>query len=251
MPKKVETAVKAPKKTVTKKVEKVEAVITAPIAVEKKSTGKSSLSAPVYSLAGIESGKMSLPASLFGVEINTALLAQAMRVYFTNEQSHWSNTKTRGQVRGSTRKIWKQKGTGRARHGAITAPIFVGGGIALGPKARKTTLDLPKKMKKQALISALSQKQSESEIFGLDTIAGATGKTKEMATFVKTLNKRSVLIVADAGNDNVFRATRNLKGLDFLSVDQLNAFEVINHQSILLTKEAVDILIKKVEKETK
>lgn len=88
----------------------------------------SSLSAPVYSLAGTESGSLDLPKEVFGVKVNKNLLAQAVRVYSNNQKGHWSHTKTRGEVTGSTRKIFKQKHTGRARHGSIKAPIFVGGG---------------------------------------------------------------------------------------------------------------------------
>src|SRR3989344_1873864 len=101
---------------------------------------------------------MALPKEIFGQEVNTKLLAQAMRVYMTNLKKFTASTKTRGEVRGSTAKIYRQKGTGRARHGAITAPIFVGGGIVFGPKPRKVVLDLPKKMKKAALLAALSDK---------------------------------------------------------------------------------------------
>ena len=107
-----------------------------------------------FDLSGKEVGSVALAESVFGGKVNKNLLAQAMRVYNANRQNHWGNTKTRGEVQGSTRKIFKQKGTGNARHGSLLAPIFVGGGIALGPRTRKTELDLPKKMKAAALLSA-------------------------------------------------------------------------------------------------
>lgn len=215
--------------------------------IEKKKTiAKNNFSVPVVSLTGKEVGALELPKEIFGVKINTSLLAQAMRIYLNNQKSHWSNTKTRGEVTGSTRKIYKQKGTGRARHGAITAPIFVGGGVALGPKARKVVLELPKKMKRVALISALAQKLSENAILGIEGLDKASGKTKEMAKFLKNLDKKSVLVVADQKIDSVQRSVRNLKSIDFLAADQLNAFEIIKHQSLLLTKAAVERLLAKI-----
>lgn len=209
-------------------------------AVKAKTT--LNLLVPVYSLAGNAVGTMSLPKEIFGVKVNTNLLAQAMRVYMNNQKGHFSNTKTRGEVEGSTRKIYAQKGTGRARHGSIRAPIFVGGGIALGPKSRKVILDLPKKMKKASLISALAQKMSEKQILGLSGLDKSSGKTSEMAKLFNKLEKKSILIIGDKNLDNTQRSVRNIQGLSFLSVDQINAYEIVKHQSLILTKEAVDKL---------
>lgn len=204
------------------------------------------LSIPVFSLVGKEVGFLELPKEIFGVKVNSSLLAQAMRIYLNNQKSHWSNTKTRGEVTGSTRKIYKQKGTGRARHGAITAPIFVGGGVALGPKARKVVLELPKKMKRVALLSALAQKLTDSAVKGILGLEKSSGKTKEMANLFRALNLKSALVVGDKKIDIAQRALRNIKGVNFLPADQLNAFEIIRHQSLLLTKEAVEKLQAKV-----
>lgn len=211
-------------------------------AVVKVEPKPGSLSVPVLSLAGQSAGNLNLPKEIFGVEVNKPLLAQAARVYSTNKKTHWANTKTRSEVVGSTRKIYRQKGTGGARHGAKKAPIFIGGGIALGPKSRKTILGLPKKMRKAALNSALSQKVQQGEIVAVDGLDKATGKTKQMAKLFKGLEKRSALIVNDQKADSASRAIRNIPGIDFLTVDQLNAYEVIKHQSLFLTKSAVDKL---------
>lgn len=220
------------------KSEKVEAVAKAPA----KSGG---LSVAMYSLLGKEAGSLDLPKAVFGAEINRALLAQALRVYLNNQKGHFSNTKTRGEVEGSTRKIYKQKGTGRARHGGIRAPIFVGGGIALGPKSRQALLELPRKMKKAALISALSQKHLDKDIFAVSGLEKATGKTSQFSKFLKTLGKKSILIVSEK-NDLASRATKNLKGINLVSTDEVNAFEVIRAQSLIFTKGAVEALEKKV-----
>ena len=209
---------------------------------------KINLSVPIYSLAGNVAGKLDLPREIFGAEVNQVLLAQALRVYLNNQKSHWASTKTRGEVEGSTRKIFKQKGTGRARHGAIRAPIFVGGGIALGPKYRKIVLDLPKKMKKKALLSALSLKAKEGQIYGVSGLDKASGKTKELIYFVEKLAKKTaskkekILIITGDKLEQAKRATRNIPGVDLKLAKEINALEVIKHQKLLLTKDALAVL---------
>ncbi|MBI2593051.1 50S ribosomal protein L4 [Candidatus Daviesbacteria bacterium] len=208
--------------------------------------GTSAFSIPVYSLLGKEAGSLDLPKSVFGAEINKALLTQALRVYLNNQKGHYSNTKTRGEVEGSTRKIYRQKGTGRARHGGVRAPIFVGGGIALGPKSRKVTLDLPKKMKKASLISALSQKLLDKDVYGISGLEKVTGKTSQFAKFIKNIEKKSALIVTDKISDLAARAASNLKSVNLISAGDLNALEVIKAQSLIFTKEAVEALEERV-----
>lgn len=219
---------------------------------KKSLIGKpTNLSVSVYSLTGRTVGTLNLPIKVFGQKVNKKLLAQAVRVYLANQKTHWSSTKTRSEVKGSTRKIWKQKGTGRARHGGIRAPIFVGGGIALGPKPRKVILDLPKKMRKKALIHALSQKVKDNEVFGISGLDKATGKTKEMAQLLKQLNSKvnppaggqkakpaSTLIITDKIFENASRALKNIPSVNILPADQLNILEVLKHHSLILTKDA-------------
>lgn len=220
-------------------------------ATAKQSTPSASrndkLSVPVYSLTGLKSGTMQLPKELFGVKVNKPLLAQAVRVYQNNLKAHFGNTKTRGEVAGSTRKIRAQKHTGGARHGGIRAPIFVGGGIALGPKYRKVILDLPKKMKKAALKSALSSKAVEEEILGVRGLEKVSSKTKQMQTFLAKLGKKSVLLVIDDKNEKLMRASRNLKGMEVLLSDQLNVFEATLYKTLIFTKEAVKKLELRIE----
>ena len=217
--------------------------------VVKKATG---LSVPVYSLTGRASGTMSLPKEIFGVKVNKNLLSQAIRVYSTNQKTLPGNTKTRGQVEGSTVKIYRQKGTGRARHGSIRASIFVGGGIVFGPKSRKVILDLPKKMKKAALISAVSSKVADKKVLGLTGLEKASGKTKEIVKMLSDISRqssdkkdkkntiKSTLIITGEKQDNVVRAVRNIPGVDVLFVSMINAYEVLKHDLLLVTKEAVE-----------
>lgn len=212
------------------------------IATKPAASRNDKLSVPVYSLAGRASGTLSLPKEIFGQKVNQKLLAQALRVYMTNQKTLPGSTKTRGEVRGSTAKIYRQKGTGRARHGAIRAPIFVGGGIVFGPKYRKVRLDLPKKMKKAALLSALSDKMVNKEILGISGFKKATGKTKEIVKLLKKVSTDNALIVTGEKTDNVVRAVRNIPGVNALPANLINAYEVLKHDFLLITKEAVDIL---------
>ena len=219
---------------------KVEAkVVPAPVA--KKATGKFEVTS--FNLSGKEVGSLALPEQIFGGKVSEALLAQALRVYNHNRSAHHGNTKTRGEVQGSTRKIFRQKGTGNARHGSIMSPVFVGGGIALGPRTRKTELDLPKKMKNAALIASLAQKHQLAQVLGLTGLEKASGKTKDMAAFAKTLGKKSVLIVDREVNPMALRMVTNLTNVRILPVSQINVFEVIAHQSIALTKDAAEALV--------
>lgn len=212
---------------------------------------KSPLSIPIYSLAGKKSGSLDLPKELFAVKVNQRLITQASKVYLNNQSGHFSSTKTRGEVKGSTKKIWSQKGTGRARHGARTAPIFVGGGIALGPKSRKVVLELPKRMKKAALSSLLTQKAQYSEVLVVSDLDQATGKTSQLVNFCNKLGKSSLLIAVDKKLEMASRATRNLPKVKLTQVEQLNILELIKYQTLVLTKEAVGKLASKAIKEAK
>lgn len=205
---------------------------------------KKVLSVPVYSLAGRKSGTLVLPKEIFGQKVNKALLAQAVRVYATNQKSLTGSTKTRGEVEGSTAKIYRQKGTGRARHGAIRAPIFVGGGIALGPKPRKVRLDLPKKMKKAALFAAFASKAQDKKIIVLSGLEKASGKTKEIVKLLEKLKVKSALFVLGDKQDKATRAIRNISGVNISPVNMLNAYEVLKHNFLIITKAAVEKLTK-------
>lgn len=196
-------------------------------------------SLPVYGLDGSQSGTVAVPKELFGAKVNKPLLAQAVRVYLANQRSGSASTKTRGEVEGSTRKIYRQKGTGKARHGAIRAPIFVGGGIVFGPKPRSYHLDFPQKMRRAALVSALTAKYSDGDIFALDT-TGMEPKTKIMAAFLKNRGiEKSTLIVVDQDADTVSRASRNIAQLDILPVSNLNAYHILAHTKIMFDTRSV------------
>lgn len=235
---------------------KKKASLTGKVPVTKKAESRklkveSSLSAPIFDLTGKAAGTQTLPKEVFGVKVNQTLLSHAMRVYMNNQKSHFGNTKTRGEVQGSTRKIYKQKGTGGARHGARRAPIFVGGGISMGPKYRKIELKLPQKMKNAALVSALSQKLDQKQLSMLTGLEKASGKTQEMAKLAKVLDAKSLLFVSQDGNTQAFKAVRNIPQVEMVSASNLNAFEVIKAGKLILTQEAVDMIVKRVNMEGK
>lgn len=201
---------------------------------------KSPLSVVVLGSDGKPAGKMTLPKELFGAKVNKPLLAQAVRVYLANQRSGTASTKTRGQVEGSTRKIYKQKGTGRARHGAIRAPIFVGGGIVFGPQPRDYSLKLPKAMKKAAVASALTLQLVDGNVVVVAGLAQLEPKTKLMA---QTLSKvgasdGTLLITADQ-RDSVLRAAGNLPSVDIIRAREVNAYTLLAHKKMVMMKEAV------------
>lgn len=204
----------------------------------EKTTG---LSATIVGVDGAVVGRITLPAELFGVSVNNALLAQAVRVYRANQREGGAHTKTRGEVEGSTRKIYKQKGTGRARHGSIRAPIFVGGGIVFGPRTRDFRLTMSKKMKRAALVSALTEKLSEKRIIIVDGLDSLEPKTKKMVAMFHAIGaKGSVLLAVEKEAGTLVRASRNISGVDTLRAIDLHPYVILTHENLVITKKALE-----------
>lgn len=209
-----------------------------------KETG---LKLSVYDLRGAVVESITLPKEIFDAKINNPLMAQAVRVHLANQRRGTLKTKSRGEVAISTRKIYRQKGTGRARHGAASAPIFVGGGIAFGPKPRDFSLKLNQNMKKAALFSALSVKLKDGTIKIVANLEKIEPKTKKMADVIKHLGlnnkKQQILLVLSAATDkDVVRAARNIKGITILSANQLNTYVVLASNEIVFMRKAIDSL---------
>ncbi len=189
---------------------------------------------------------------VFGAAVNTELLAQAVRVYLSNKRQGTSRVKTRGEVTGSRRKIWKQKGTGNARHGAKSAPIFVGGGVAHGPKGIENwDRDLSKKMKKKALITALSA-QAENIVVA-DNFAEIEGKTKNAAKFLDTINVtgKKVLLILDEDTKDVLKAFRNIERIEIVQDALVNALDIASADSVVMTSKALKNIEKRLEVKAK
>lgn len=241
------SAVKAAKKTV-KSVEPVAEKNMKPASGTISEVKKVSLKVSVVGVDGSSVGTMNLPEGIFGAKPNKVLIAQAVRVYLANQRTGTASTKNRGEVVGSTRKIYRQKGTGRARHGAVKAPIFVGGGVAFGPRPHDFSLKMPAKMKKQALISALSEKAQAGFI---KVVEGEfSGKTKEMAKLLKSIEigkkgkAEKVLLVVD-NNEMAIRAAHNVGGMEIARVSTLSTYGVVVNKNIVFLKNAVTELEKK------
>jgi large subunit ribosomal protein L4 len=201
------------------------------------------LSVSVYGLDGKAAGKITLPSEIFGEKVNKVLLTQAVRVYLANKRQGNASTKTRGEVEGSTRKIYRQKGTGRARHGSARAPIFVKGGIVHGPKPRDFSLDLPKKMRRKALFSALSSKLLDDELKVISGFEKIEPKTKKFVSFLDKLSLKKgsgkVLLVAPDSFKSARMSARNVEGMVSVSPTRLNALDVLSNRQILVAKESI------------
>lgn len=188
--------------------------------------------------------KPTLPREVFAAEAKPQLLAQAVRVYLANQRQGTQNAKTRAEVNRTRHKLYKQKGTGGARHGDRKAPIFVGGGIAFAPKPRDYSLFLPKQLKRRALHAALALVSKNKNLSVVSGMAKLTGKTTELAKFLAGLegNTRNLLLVTDTMRDNVYRAARNIPGVTVLPANQLNTYAVLRAGRILLMEEAVSLI---------
>jgi len=205
------------------------------------------LSIPVFDISGKEVRKTDLPKEIFNVSVKPSLLAQAVHVYLTNQRQGNASTKTRGQVTGSTRKIYRQKGTGKARHGDIKAPIFVGGGIVGGPKPKNYSLRLNKNQKTKALFGALSLKLKDQSIISIeDKSAIDIKKTKEIFNFLKSINlkdKKIVFIIGKESSENFNKACRNLKNIYITNYSTLNTYEMLKANKIIFFENAIKLMI--------
>lgn len=228
-----------------KKSEKQEKKITRAKKAVKKVV-KSELTIPVFNLEGKEEKLVGLPKEIFNVEIKPQLLAQYVRVYLANQRQGTASTKTRGEVAGSTRKIYRQKGTGRARHGAITAPIFVGGGVVGGPKPKDFSLKLNKKQKRKALFSALTLQHKNQNIIGLESsFLDIEPKTKIIFSLFKKIgfdNQKILLVLPKMEKNNLILSARNIPNISFINISSLNPYKILNSQKIIFVEGGLEVL---------
>lgn len=197
----------------------------------------------VYNLEGKEVGEIELSDTVFGAAINEPLLHEAVVIYLNNQRQGTASTKTRAEVRGGGRKPWRQKGTGRARHGSIRSPIWVGGGVTFGPKPKEYRKALPKKARRAALRSALSAKVNEGNLIVVDEFTLDEPKTKQMVTILSRFpEQRKPLIVLAERDRNVELSTRNLPGAGTTRAQDINVYQVLNHDKVLVTRDAVAML---------
>jgi large subunit ribosomal protein L4 len=199
----------------------------------------------VKNITGKSVGSIDLDDTVFGAEIHEHLLWEVVKWQLAKRRSGNASTKRLGEVRGSSKKVWKQKGTGQARQGSRQAPHWVGGGSVFGPKPRSYDYAMPRKAKKAALRAALSLRASEQKIVVIDnfSIGGPKGSTKSVATALAALGvaqpTHKVLIVDAKDNGNLVRGARNLASSQCIAPEGVNVYDILRHQTLVLTQAAV------------
>lgn len=195
----------------------------------------------VCNLEGEEVGSMELPEAVFGVEPSADAIYYVVKAYLTNQRQGNASTKTRSEVNRSKRKMYRQKGTGRARKGTAGSPILIGGGVAHGPRPRHFRERVPKKVKKLAIRSAFSQKALGESISVLEDFELEVPKTKRMAQMTQMLEIRGqkILLLTDGIAENTVKSCRNIPRLSVLPVSQVSTYDVVNADVLVLTRSAV------------
>jgi large subunit ribosomal protein L4 len=200
---------------------------------------------PLYDKSGKSSGSIAVDEKLFGDKVKKKLLHQVVIIHEANQRQGTASTKTRGEVEGSTRKPWPQKHTGMARAGTIRSPLWRHGGVVFGPRPREYRLTATAGMRRAALGSAILAKINDKEIGVIEGFEIKPPKlTKQMATILSTIGyKRSTLIGVDQTAKDVLLSTRNLPKVKLVPVKEFNAYDVLKHKNVLLTKGALEALV--------
>lgn len=198
--------------------------------------------AVLYNIEGSQIGEYALPDAVFGAEVNRSVLHDTVVNYLANQRQGTQSTKTRSEVKGGGKKPFRQKGTGRARQGSTRAPQWTKGGVALGPKPRDYSYSLNKKVKKLAMVSALSAKAEENEVAVVDNLSLDEIKTKTMAQLLNAVGAKKALVVTGEKNENVYLSTRNIKGAKASFVGMLNVYDILNSDILVAGKDAVEKL---------
>ena len=194
----------------------------------------------MLNMAGEAVGELELKDEIFGIEINEYAVHEVVKNYLANQRQGTQSAKTRGEVRGGGRKPFRQKGTGRARQGSRRAPNHVGGGIVFAPKPRDYRYTVPKKVRRLAMKSVLSSKVVENEIIVLDSLTMSEPKTKEMIKLLGAVNaEKKALIILPEKDINVIKSASNIPGVSTALVTTMNVYEILNHTSFIVTKDAI------------
>lgn len=197
----------------------------------------------VRNMAGEQIDEFELPAEIFEAPVNTSLMHQALVRQLANARQGTHKTKSRGEVSRTKSKWYRQKGTGRARHGSRNAPIFVGGGVAHGPKPRSYEKKMPRKMRRAALRSALSVKASESQIVLVDELQFERPRTSDFVSFLDALDvSGSALVLLAAGNETVEKSARNLKEVKTLRANYLNIRDLLKYDTLVMPLDSLDVI---------
>lgn len=204
----------------------------------------------LYNIKGKEEGAIDLNDAVFGVKSKMAVIHQVYTALMANAREPWAHTKNKGEVRGGGKKPWKQKGTGRARHGSIRSPIWKGGGVTFGPlKYRNYKQKINQKMNQQAVRMCLSDKVLAKKFVVLEDLT-SEGKTKAMAELRKALpgSNKTALWLVPKSDLMIKRSTRNIPYMDLQLASDVNVVDLLHHQYVVVTKAAVEILVKRLAK---
>ena len=200
-------------------------------------------SVKLYNMKASEVGTMQLNDELFAVEYNEPLIHQAVVTRLANERQGTKSALTRTEVRGGGKKPYRQKGTGNARQGSTRAPQWIKGGVVFAPKSRDFSKKMNVTARRTAMFSALSKKLADGEMFVVENLTVANGKTKEFVAFMDAFKfEKTVLVVMDNADEKVIRAARNLQKLSTLPVEQLNTYDVVKNAVVVLSKGSVEKL---------
>ena len=193
----------------------------------------------VYNMEGNEVGTMELNDAVFGVEVNEHLVHLAVVRQLANNRQGTQKAKTRSEVSGGGRKPWRQKGTGHARQGSIRAPQWTGGGVVFAPVPRDYEVKMNKKERRAALKSALTSKVQDNKLVVVDSLALAEAKTKEMQKVLTNLKADKALVITAADDQNVAISARNIADVQTATVNTMNVYDVMKHNTVVVTKDAV------------
>jgi large subunit ribosomal protein L4 len=193
-----------------------------------------------YDIAHKQVGDVELNDNIFGVEVNGALLHQAVVMQLASQRLGTHATKTRAMVRGGGRKPWKQKGTGHARSGSNTSPVWVSGGVVFGPHPRSYAFSMPRKQRRLAIKCALSDKVQSGDFLVLDSLDFEAPKTKEVVKMLEAfeVSKKALIITAEEA-ENVEKSARNIEGVKAINTTGLNVYDILNHDKLFITKDAI------------
>jgi large subunit ribosomal protein L4 len=193
----------------------------------------------IVNIEGKKVGQADLADAVFGAKVKDYLLWEVVKAQQAAKRAGTHDTKKRDEVRGGGKKPYKQKGTGNARQGSTRAPNFVGGGVVFGPHPRSYAYTVPKKVKRAALVSALSLRAKEKKLVIVDALAFEAPKTKRLAGILKVLGAESAIVVDGKGNANLSKSTRNLPKAKYLAPEGLNVYDILNHPSLVIAAGAV------------
>src|SRR5256714_1479579 len=197
----------------------------------------------VKNLKTEEVGELTLSEDVFGAPLNKPLIYEAVKAYMANQRAGTSATKTRGDVRGSGKKLWKQKGTGRARVASLRSPLWKGGGNVHGPQPRDWSYNLPKKMRKRAMCSAISERLREGNLIIVSELKFDSPKTREFINTLGTLKLGGKTLIVDSlKNTNLMLASRNVQTAKVVNSYGVNIYDLVNHQKLVLTPRTVEEL---------